>query len=231
MLFSLTSYAQSPLMDSTALTRAGDKYYVYEVSYIDTVRTQDTGANITWDYSDATYYADYPSDSSDFALPQNRPFYCNDPKVNLVVGTPSRHSCMIRDTSGIWVTEFAYASSDSSVWVHYLYTKPERIRYPSFRFRQEYRDTSISIEDYGKGKPSDSLNKVTEYVHAKYDGYGTLKFKDKTFSSCIRIHTTLFQVDSMYYDSSYHKTYSLYERYDWYTSSMHEPVLSATLTP
>lgn len=233
--------AQSPVIDSTWLPSAGDSFSTYIISPYSTIHNQgyrygnnpvvtdDTGANVTWDFNSANYYKDYVFEDIAFTDLASKHIRCIFSSANLATGNDSNHfRCFIKNNNGVSMLQLRNSNIDYFGVSNKYYPKPWPFMKSNFHFHQESFDTSL-LYFYSNGTPGDTPYRGIAPFHFKYDGYGKLKVLGYEFDSVVRVHIVHWEEDTIRKDNNLHEVSrnekDYYDEYDWYTSSVHYPVL------
>lgn len=226
MLLYGADYAQPPVMDSTWLPSAGDKYYNYDIS-LDPMHhmagynphiVNDTGANVTWDYNSVFYKKTVPDDSFDFVLPSTRYINCANPFANLADGDSANFTCFIKNADGVQLADRKLQVGNVPLKEYYI--KPETLLKRNFRFHREYNDTSNHYYWTSANITNDSPVRGITTIYQKYDGYGKLKIWGQEYDTAVRVHQILVTHDTVS-GHSYDSSITVESVYVWYIPSVH----------
>jgi hypothetical protein len=226
LLFAAKCLAQAPVLDSTWFPNAGDKYYLYRLDNSNPVTANDTGTNVTWDFSGIGL--GFPSDSFDYFMPASRGVTCTNTSSTLSDGNFYTHSCYKKTSKGFYRTETNYVSDSQDI----IYKKPILEIKNNFHFRQESKDTAIDYYYYHEPnhpKITDSPYRGKTIDYRKYDGYGTLKLPyGIQYDTAIRIHIIEYSADTIpdftLQDNNNNRHDSLRffsDFYEWYIPGIH----------
>lgn len=237
ILFSIMAYAQPPVMDSTWLPSAGDTYYTYDlVDYFHNYwhpynpdTKNDTGANVNWDFSTANYIMpNKVLGKLDFNYPWIRHINCAFPQANLATGDSNHFRCFIKNNDGVAMLDLRNSFDGPYGLSNEFYSKPWPLMKRNFHFHQEYYDTS-NYYFYPYGNPADTPYRGMAPFYQKYDGYGKLKILGYEFDTVIRVHILHTEHDTINKINNHNLGNSnetlLIDEYDWFTPSIHYPVL------
>jgi hypothetical protein len=219
---------QAPIMDSSWMPRAGDKYYIFNLTFSPGANmdfmASDTGVNVTWDYNSNFSIDSTVSDSFDFVSPSARFINCSNPNANLADGDSANYQCFIKNSNGIYYTDIHKTGSAAFGKIIDTFLNPETFLVNNLNIRQVAYDTAIERYNFTYSY-NDSNNKSIKYKTLKYDGFGTLKVLNIDFDSAIRLTEKNISHDSVYRDSLYYNITGIAHIYSWFIRSVHVPIL------
>ncbi len=221
--------AQAPVTDISWLPSAGDKFYIYRITYTQTtnpfINPGDTGANVTWDFNEKAFNLNYPTDSILYKLPSAVPVTPVNSQTNLAYGDSTNYVCYIKNLQGLSLTQSRSTAVNNTEFpiTKSVYYNPPLIFKNNLTFRSSFIDTSIDYHNY-RYSGLDSPARGKSLSNHKYDAYGTLKISSLQFNNVIRTFEQRQQRDSFY--NSNDKFYNQSNVYTWHSSSLGNALLT-----